>query len=461
MAYVLTINAVTKTIQPGWVISAPTNGVGNMRCSVVSADGSYVPDLDQEIILTDSSVRIFGGFVNNMLERGLGNIGATPITSEVSAIDFNSIATHYVAGGGFAAGTLKAALLILVAQMTGVTLDAGQVTGPTLPAVDYTGWKFNDILDQLGTYSGGYIWEIDYNKVLRMYLPGAHAAPFNVAAGDGNTIGDVKVEWARQNYANRVIVWGTGFTAIVSDAPAIAAHGQWDLGIRAPDSKTQAEVDALAAAILAASLPIVKRVTYVTYRTGIFPGMTQTINLPLRHVNNTFLVTNVDIRNVGNLVQRTIQTIEGLVYQTGWREKIRSLGGAGGFTSPGLGGGGVVAMRFAYFLGGTGIDFVQSATPTWVPASPIQVQINTVPRGTTAALINGRLRALNSGVSVQARLYDLTAAAACPGTSAVITSTSWQTISFVATLTAGSHLYELQLLPGTANEDVGAVAYLE
>ena len=62
---------------------------------------------------------------------------------------------------------------------------------------------------------------------------------------------------------------------------------------------------------------------------------------------------------------------------------------------------------------------------------------------------------------MRARLYDYTAAAACPETSSLVTSTTWETVTWTVTLNAGSHYYGLQLLPGAADEDVAAVAYLE
>ena len=90
----------------------------------------------------------------------------------------------------------------------------------------------------------------------------------------------------------------------------------------------------------------------------------------------------------------------------------------------------------------------------------MEVSIDTVPRGTLSADVTVQLRALDAGVTVKARLYDVTAAAACPGTSSTVTSTSWTTVTFTATLTAGSHRYKLQVLPGSANADVGAIGYL-
>lgn len=109
----------------------------------------------------------------------------------------------------------------------------------------------------------------------------------------------------------------------------------------------------------------------------------------------------------------------------------------------------------------TGIDGGRSAGPTWIAAAGglapgqgvIQAPLNTAVFGTSVT-VAVRLRAAKAGVSVQARLYDATAAAPCPGTSAVITSTAWTLTVFTATLTAGTDYYELNLLPGSANQDV-------
>lgn len=470
MAYVLTIAGVTKTIQPHWTITAPANGIGTMRCEVVSLDGSYVPGRDAEVIFTEDGVRIFGGNVYSVRERGLGNEPVTRLVSEVSAQDFNAIAARFYIGIVIPAGTLKAALVELADHLAaeGVTLDVSQVDGPALPELNFSdAWLVSAGLDELARLTG-YVWEIDYTRVLRMYTPGTLAAPFNITAGDGSIIGDVTSEPSVTKYANTVIVWGDGFNALVQDAGEVTAHGQWQVVVKAPDSNSQAAVDAVAAGVLAASLPFAKKITYETYERGLIPGQTQTINISQRHLNNTFLLTDVesrgmDARDPTKSVRRRVAAIEGLVYQTGWREAVKAWGGSGGgLTMPSISGGGASGFtRFAYYLGGSGLDFVQSPTPTWVAANPLQVQINTVPRGTLSASVTVRLRALEAGVSVQARLFDYTDTVACAGVSAVVTSTTWTTAVFTVTLTAGSHYYGLQLLPGVANADVAAMSYLE
>ena len=440
------------------------NGIGSMQFDVVSDDGSYVPALDAEVILTEDGTRIFGGTITGVAERGFSSSPGTAITSDIAALDFNALATRRYFGEPIGAITLKAALTQILPYLAGVTLHASQVDGPTLPAMQYSVWKISDLLDLFTTLTG-YVWRVDYLKVLRMFVPGSQAAPFNLAAGDGLTVGDVRVERIRDKYANKAIVFGSqGIYEFSADVGEIATYGYWEIVVFSPDTTTSAQALALSAAVLAASLPVVKRLTYDTHNAGLVAGHTQTINLPTRHVNNTFLVTDIQTRMVGaGPALRTVTASEGVVYQTGWRETIKEwgVGGSlGGVVAPGVGSAGAMA-RFAYFLGGSGVDAIHSATPTWVPASPIEVQINTVPRGTLAALVVVRLRALSAGVSVKARLFDVTTATPCAGESALVTSTTFQTVTFTSTLTAGSHLYRLELLPGAANEPVSAVGYVE
>lgn len=449
-----------------WEIAAPANGPARLSCTAVADDAAQIPAIDQEIVLTEDGAPLFGGYIGEPELEGIAGAPTDPAKAALSALDYHVLpARRYVRSLTIPAGTLKAALQAIVPYIDGVTLDAAQVNGPSLPELVYSAWTAEQVLNQLSQVSGGWVWRISAAKVLSMKTPGATAAPFNLAAGDGNTIGDVKVRTIRtaNQYGNYVIVQGTGVEAIAQNAGEIASHGRWDLLISAPDTTTQAAADALAAAILAASTLLVKQVEYSTELGGLEPGMTQTINLPTRGVNNTFLITEVRTIGRGPLVTRQVTAIEGVVYRTGWRESVKDwvTGGSGaGVTLPGVVPG-TLSQRFAYFLGGSGLDFVQDPTPTWVAASPIQVQVNTIARGSIQALVTARLRAVSAGVSVRARLYDYTAAAACPETSTLVTSTSWQTVSWTVTLNAGSHYYGIQVLPGAADEDVAAVAYLE
>lgn len=448
------------------------NGRDVLQCEVLSADGSIRPGLDEEVIFQQDGVVLFAGLITSARERGADHQPIEAITTEITANDYKALAARRYVNETIPAGsTLKQALELIVPYLPGVTLDPAQVDGPILEELPYAYVKAEEVLNELTLASDGYIWDINEFKVLSMVEPGTFAAPFNVIESSQVAIGDVWVEPIRDaNYANRIIVKNATQSVTVEDTDEIADHGDWEAVYEASDALAEDAMTALGESILARSTPILKQLEYTVDNIALVPGMTQTIDLPSRHVNNTFLITEVSIRPAQNSFDMwaTVSAIEGLVYQTGWRETYKRWNSGGVRTVTGGGGGGAGPQRFAYFLGGSSVEAVQSATPTWVPVSgggvigegANQVQISTVARGTTAATVNVRLRVLDAGVSVQARLYDVTDGVVV-GTSSVVTSTAWEFVTFGATLTPGTHLYELQVLPGSPNAPVMAVGYVE
>lgn len=209
--YTLTIAGSPKSIRAGSLrITETINGRNTMSFDVLSLDGSYRPAPYAEVIYTRDSTRLFGGYVENPGERGFSPTGGTAIVTGVECVDFNSLADRrYVTETIDVGSTLKAALQVLDDYLTpyGVTLDAAQATGPTLPQLIFDARKLRDCFDELSTLTG-YVWEIDYNKTLRMVLPGSNSAPFNVDTSSDPTVvrGDITVESFNQEYANRVIL---------------------------------------------------------------------------------------------------------------------------------------------------------------------------------------------------------------------------------------------------------------
>ncbi len=479
------IGGVDRLIDPGWEIHRASNYRTALRCSLLDEDGSSRPSLDDEVLITfpddtdggagfpllfgggASTARVeFAGLIESLEEQGLQDV-ELPIVTTIQAVDYTALAERRYVSETIPAGTLKSHLDVIVAYLPGVTLDPAQVDGPAIEAQQWDRVQAKEVLDALATLAGGYVWHITDDKVLRMFQPGTIAAPFNIDAT--TAIANMRVTPTREGYANRIIVrTEAGREATAEDASAAA--NPWELIISAPESTPTPALQDIADAVLAMSLVVLKRVSYVTLEHGVRPGQTQVITRPARNLNNTFVVTDVVTRHRGgDFIEHTVTAVEGLVNRTGYRDTYKRWNtGSGRSVAGGFIGAGASA-RFAYFLGGSGQEFVSSPTPDWVPIAggdapgegSVHVQINTVARGTTQALVTARLRARHPGVSVKMRLFDVTDGVACPGESLPVTSTDWQTVTFTATTTPGSHLYEAQLLPGAANELVAGVGYLE
>lgn len=228
--YALTINGTSRDMKEGsWSIKETANGWNTMEFDVVSYDGTYRPALNEEVIFTEDGTRIFAGRIQSAPESGFGGHGWAPIITRISAADYNIYTDRRYVTSQLSAGTLKAALQNLVTYLTpyGISLYSGQVTGPDLPELAFDYVTLKEALDQLAQITG-YVWEVTYYKELFMYLPGTYTTSYNITEDDGNVIGDLTVEPAQDDYANRVIVRFTeqAFAAWAFLSPTSIANGE-------------------------------------------------------------------------------------------------------------------------------------------------------------------------------------------------------------------------------------------
>lgn len=198
-----------------------------MDFEVVSLDGSERYVNDDAVVLTEDGTRIFGGLIDRPAEAGFGGTGASvAITQRLGAADFNVYASRIRLTADISAGTFKAFLTVIAGALSaqGVTLDPAQVNGPNLPALSYHDRLITEVLDEGTALASGagatsWIWEIDYDDVLRGFEAGTQAAPFNITDGDGNVLGDITVEQPRSSdYGNYAVVLGGTGQREVTDA---------------------------------------------------------------------------------------------------------------------------------------------------------------------------------------------------------------------------------------------------
>lgn len=211
----ITIGGVSKDLQRGTLeIRKTANQRGTASFEIASTDGSYRPALDAEVVITIDGTRVFGGLVDRPSERGVFRGGPnSSIKTKVNCYDFNHYAERRFVEGTIAAGSLKSKLQSLVAEylaVFGVSLDAGQVDGPSLPEQKFNFVRLSDVFSELvaltADFGQPYAWRIDDFKVLRFFQPSTTSAPFNLDADAEQVEGDVQVETTRDHYANRVFL---------------------------------------------------------------------------------------------------------------------------------------------------------------------------------------------------------------------------------------------------------------
>ncbi len=216
MDFDLIIGGTAKKLKAG---SFRMTEAANRRCTasfqIDSQDRSYRPAEGAEVTISEDSVLIFGGLVDRPNERAQAGQKRPGISTLVNAIDFTAYAERRFVNLTLAAGTLKSQLTTLVTTYLatyGVTLDAGQVNGPSMPELSYDYKRFDAVMNELMTLTADagqpFIWEISYDKKLSAYQPSTEAAPFDLVGNDlPLVISDIEVETSRSDqYANRIIL---------------------------------------------------------------------------------------------------------------------------------------------------------------------------------------------------------------------------------------------------------------
>lgn len=218
-AYVVTIdgddiNPIKETFRIQETLDAPDT----LLCDVDSEGLPYTRfSLGQTVTVTENGVRVFGGYVTGVRERGLCGPNTDDLVVEIQATSYELNAQRRVITTEFSAGSpadsLSDALASLVTDyfgVVGVSLHPSQATGPDLPYLSFQRAR-GDALIRTIAESLGYLWSIDYQNQLRAWLPGDIAAPddYDEDVNPELLTGDIEVEKHLQNgYANRVILVG-------------------------------------------------------------------------------------------------------------------------------------------------------------------------------------------------------------------------------------------------------------
>lgn len=204
---VVTIDGVAQRIlHESLSIQATVNG--RDRLSATLPLPTVAPEIRQEIIVTDDGVRIFGGLIDTVTTKAGSSWTDRDdqLLYDITAVDFNVLADWRYSNGPQVAETLKAYLAGgVVPFLPGVTLDPAQVDGPLLPTRTVVMQTITQVLDELSTITG-YVWNVDYDRKLRMWLPSAEPAPFDVLDSNAYAVGDITVEPIATGYATSIFL---------------------------------------------------------------------------------------------------------------------------------------------------------------------------------------------------------------------------------------------------------------
>jgi hypothetical protein len=209
MSFKATIATIDRTDK---VLSAHITLPLNERATaLVQCVPDFVPTRLQEIQLyaADQTTLLFGGIITHRNLQGIESAAGTPYC-ELECSDFWLYADQAQTSLVYTADvTLKQVLTDLVAGELGdfgITLDAGQVDGPTLAAFAFEEDTYvSDALRQLMERAAGFVCRISATKTLKAFLLGTEAAPYTVTDLQPHCH---SISWTdgREMPANRVVL---------------------------------------------------------------------------------------------------------------------------------------------------------------------------------------------------------------------------------------------------------------
>lgn len=202
---------------------------GRLRIDVYDLIGAtgYRPAINDTLTLADGGTTIFGGIVDDLEEMPVMGVADGKVDvgvhTKITASDWWAYFDRVTYTKSYPAGTtLKSILQDLVTNVLGtfgITLDAAQVTGPTLSqAFEVVSQTPIAIVSKLTTLTG-YIGIVLPSKAFRMTAPASESCGFALGDALTGTVGQVTAKRSRNaNYANRIkLTCGDTSTKVVTE----------------------------------------------------------------------------------------------------------------------------------------------------------------------------------------------------------------------------------------------------
>lgn len=475
-AATLTIGGTPRPMRAGsLVIVEQINGRSTLSADVVSLDGSYSPDTDDDVVLEDDAANVlFAGLVREPDENW--QVQGDTLFTTVRCDDYTSLAERrFISAtttGGISGRDAIDYVVDNYLDVYGVTRDAGMGTGATLGALSYDYASAMQVINDIVKLAApdGWVWRIDENKVLTAWAPGVGVpCPWSMTTGSSKLAGgDIKITRSREYYANRVVLVygdGTSTPAIVDadDAGEQATYGIYETVIRAAGPFDVTTAQTVCDAYLTRLLVRPRQIVFATMEPGARAGQTLSVNLAARNLVGDFLITQVVTRDIGGEYLRfEITAVEGGVFPATWKDAERqATGGSSGLVT--AGGSVIISQigRSSYWLGGSMFAGDQSSGPSVLDAVDyVDVMIDSAAIAGASVTAVVMAKAGSAGVTVTPQVYNVTTASVA-GTGSAVTGTTITTVTFAITVTAGQNLYRLRMTPDTADVYVFCQGYLE
>ena len=175
---VVTIGGTARTtlIEDIGIIDNINSQVDSCDFSVLKAPGdSYVPALNAEVIVTRSSVRIFGGVITSIKDE---LVGANSVRFNVTATDFTFQLNRKQAVERYEGQTINYIINDLVTKYAPDFTVTNVMANIVVNSIAFNRITLSECFRKLAELVN-YNWYVDYNKDIHFYPSNGEPAPFN------------------------------------------------------------------------------------------------------------------------------------------------------------------------------------------------------------------------------------------------------------------------------------------
>lgn len=222
MSLVLKINNIDRTNHVKWDTLTKTDvlskEVDRLEFQILKTPAKTIPNVNDEVMLEEDSVKIFGGVIT---ERNEVIKGGLLIAYEIRCKDYSQYLDRKVVVKSYANLSARAIVLDLISTYTsGFTTVSVPAVTPTVGSIKFNYEQVTRCLTQLADQIG-WDWYVDHDKDIHFFDSESSSAPFELT-DDGDTFewDSLEVNKTITQIKNSVFVRGGEYKKTISEGNA-------------------------------------------------------------------------------------------------------------------------------------------------------------------------------------------------------------------------------------------------
>lgn len=211
----------TDNVESFSITDTINSQVDTLDFTVEKAPGdTFVPALNDEVIVTRDGTRIFGGIITTISDQ---LVGADTLRFTINAIDYAFLLNRKLVTARYTDQTIEDIIADIISVYAPDFTVSGVVANITVASIAFNRITVSECLRKLADLVN-YNWYVDYFKDVHFFATNGEAAPFDVV--DGVFIQDsLKISRDLSQIRNRIIVQG-GDVPSAARTVSVAGNGE-------------------------------------------------------------------------------------------------------------------------------------------------------------------------------------------------------------------------------------------